>query len=347
MSVINHHNMLVKRKRGELFTPHPNHPRNMSVAPFWTGLDKELVRSNKHWYRTVIDPNYFKATCPQQIERRSAKELSLETFVEEYEKPGKPVIITDAIGAWSAMKNWTSEQLLKDYGDVKFRTGGGFRITLNNYFNYLKTQQEAVPLYLFDQNFAYNAKPMLSDYNIPDYFAEDLFKLVGEIERPPYRWILVGPPRSGAPFHIDPRGTSAWNAVIRGTKRWALYPPHVQPQGVGPDDSEYYDAPYPIKWYTEYYPFLKKEEMPLECLHGEGEVLFIPSGWWHQVYNLDNLTIAVTHNFASTANFSRVARDLVKDKDDFYELFKRKLKEQRKDLYDILQNMKKENKNNL
>eukprot|EP01120_Amphizonella_sp_Union-15-10_P006336 TRINITY_DN2017_c0_g1_i1.p1 TRINITY_DN2017_c0_g1~~TRINITY_DN2017_c0_g1_i1.p1 ORF type:complete len:460 (-),score=75.50 TRINITY_DN2017_c0_g1_i1:63-1442(-) len=317
---------------------------DMSYCPYWIGMDKELIKSYRQWYRTVINLEHFKNNCPENIARRSAKELTPEKFIEEFEKPGIPVIITDAIDHWPAMKKWTPDQLLKKYGDIKFRTGGGFKMSLSNYFQYLETQTEPVPLYLFDQNFAYNAKEMSTDYQVPVYFSEDLFKIVGEDDRPPYRWILIGPSRSGAPFHTDPRGTSAWNAVIQGSKRWALYPPTVHPPGVGPDDSEYYNAPSPIKWYLEHYPCLTPDARPLECIHKEGEVLFIPSGWWHMVYNLDDLTVAVTHNFASTSNFSRVAQDLLKEKDDFYKDFKLELKSYSPSLYRYFRNMEEQEK---
>lgn len=116
---------------------------------------------------------------------------------------------------------------------------------LRNYFSYVTTQHEMQPLYLFDQNYPTNAPQLLEDYEVPKYFPEDFFGIVGaaflsasvflflfpgEDDRPPYRWILVGPSGSGVPFHLDPRGTSAWNSIIHGKKRYAI--PSVVAQAV-------------------------------------------------------------------------------------------------------------------
>ena len=66
---------------------------------------------------------------------------------------------------------------------------------------------------------------------VPSCFSEDLLAVLGS-GRPDHRWLIWGPARSGSTFHKDPNATSAWNAVVRGRKRWLLYPPSAQPPGL-------------------------------------------------------------------------------------------------------------------
>lgn len=84
-----------------------------------------------------------------------------------------------------------------------------------------------------------------------EYFNEDLFGCLGEDERPDYRWLIMGPARSGSSFHKDPNCTSAWNAVVSGSKRWVLFPPSVTPPGIHPShDGSDVAAPVSlIEWY--------------------------------------------------------------------------------------------------
>lgn len=181
--------------------------------------------------------------------------MSFEDFIREYGIPNKPVIITDLVPKWPAFKTWTREGLVEKYGgssqsifsafcsafslltDVEYQIG---RVSqkLRDYVNgyVAATPREDTPLYLFDNDFGEKSPEMLNEYEPPIYFHEDYFKLVKGGDRPSFRWILVGPPRSGSTFHKDPNFTSAWNGLIYGAKKWILYPPDQVPPGCFPSE---------------------------------------------------------------------------------------------------------------
>ena len=256
-------------------------------------------------------------TTVDNVDRRS--DLTLEEFVEQYERPGKPVILTGIVPKWLAFsgeqaeRTWTCENFLKRFGDVSFKAGA-VEMTLHEYWNYARQTQEESPIYLFDNEFIEKAPPLGEEYQVESYFAKDYFSLLDDLPRirPSYRWILIGPPRSGSTFHKDPNYTSAWNGVISGRKKWILFPPEHTPPGVIPSCDEL-DVTTPIsvtEWFLNFYSQARKEK-PYECVQKAGELLFIPHRWWHSALNLEEC-VAVTQNYVNDQNLIHVLNFLKK-----------------------------------
>ncbi|KAJ6778572.1 ARGININE DEMETHYLASE AND LYSYL-HYDROXYLASE JMJD [Salix koriyanagi] len=221
-------------------------------------------------------------------------------------EPNRPVLLEGCIDNWAALQKWDKDYLVSVCGDVKF-AAGPVEMRLQEYFRYSDQVREERPLYLFDPKFAEKVPVLDSEYEVPLYFREDLFSVLGN-ERPDYRWVIIGPAGSGSSFHIDPNSTSAWNAVIKGSKKWVLFPPDVIPPGVypSPDGAEVACPVSIIEWFMNFYGATKNlKRRPIECICKAGEVIFVPNGWWHLVINLEE-SIAITQNYVSRRNLLNV-----------------------------------------
>ncbi|KAK9156943.1 hypothetical protein Scep_003517 [Stephania cephalantha] len=239
------------------------------------------------------------------IERRRG--ISVEEFVLDFEELNRPVLLEGCLERWGALDKWKDrDYLIRECGDVGFSVGP-VEMKLGDYFGYSDSVKEERPLYLFDPKFVEKVPVLGSDYEVPEYFREDLFSLLGS-ERPDYRWVIIGPAGSGSSFHIDPNSTSAWNAVIKGSKKWVLFPPDVVPPGVhpSPDGTEVACPVSIIEWFMNFYGATKDwKKRPVECVCKAGEVVFVPNGWWHLVINLEE-SIAITQNYVSRRNLLNV-----------------------------------------
>ncbi|RDX97039.1 F-box protein, partial [Mucuna pruriens] len=246
---------------------------------------------------------------PEWLERDNVvrkRGISVEEFVLNFEEPNKPVLLEGCIENWGALRNWDRDYLVSLCDDVKFSVGP-VEMKLEDYFRYSDEVREERPLYLFDPKFAEKVPKLGDEYEVPVYFREDLFGVLGN-ERPDYRWIIIGPAGSGSSFHVDPNSTSAWNAVITGSKKWILFPPDVIPPGVhpSPDGAEVASPVSIIEWFMNFYGATKNwKKRPIECICKAGEVIFVPSGWWHLVINLEE-SIAITQNYVSRRNLVNV-----------------------------------------
>lgn len=232
--------------------------------------------------------------------------------------------------------------MLGKYGDVSFRAEA-VDWPLKTYVEYMNDNQDESPLYLFDRSFVEKMDIRVGrggQYWAPRCFGEDLFSVLRE-QRPDSRWLIVGPEKSGSTFHKDPNATSAWNAVLRGSKYWIMFPTSPSqppPPGVfvSEDQSEVTSPLSIAEWLLGFHAQARATPGCQEGICKEGEVLHVPSGWWHLVVNLSP-SIAITQNFVPRAHLANVL-DFLKTKPDqvsgfhgdvnnAYELFVEKTRE--------------------
>ncbi|WQF77851.1 Putative F-box domain, JmjC domain, F-box-like domain superfamily protein [Colletotrichum destructivum] len=264
-----------------------------------------------------VDLKQFTSRIPRTNLIQRMETLTYNEFSDKWTET--PFVLTNYIQAWPVYHGWTMDVISKRYGNIEFRAEA-VDWPFSTYHDYMENNDDESPLYLFDKKFAEKMEIKVgaeegAAYWKPECFGPDLFELLGE-ERPAHRWLIIGPERSGSTFHKDPNGTSAWNAVIRGAKYWIMFPPTASVPGVYvSQDSSEVTSPLSIaEWLLEFHA--EARQLP-ECIEGicnEGEILHVPSGWWHLVVNLES-GIALTQNFVPKSQLSEVV-SFLRDKAD-------------------------------
>ncbi|KAI5059889.1 hypothetical protein GOP47_0024309 [Adiantum capillus-veneris] len=198
-------------------------------------------------------------------------------------------------------------------------------------------------LYLKDWHFVKDY-PEYGPYSTPIFFMDDWLNLYlehyqlhaneGEVETPgclsDYRFVYMGPK--------DVLRSYSWSSNICGKKLWHLLPPS--------ETHLIFDRHMRSSVYN-IYGDISVEEFPnfhkagwLECTQEKGQILFVPSKWYHQVTNLED-TISINHNWINGYNLHWVWELILTDyketrasiedirliADDFEELCQRNLAE--------------------
>ncbi|KOC08404.1 F-box and JmjC domain protein [Aspergillus flavus AF70] len=317
---------------------------------------------HRPFYCAHISLGPYVTNIPSRNQIARLPNLSPEEFHEKWSDT--PFILTEPVKEWPAYQNWTVESLLSKYADTVFRAEA-VDWPFKTYVEYMKNNSDESPLYLFDRAFVTKMDLKVGQpdqepdatYWPPPCFGEDFFSVLGN-DRPDRQWLIIGPERSGSTFHKDPNATSAWNAVVRGSKYWIMFPSSSKlppPPGVyvSEDQSEVTSPLSIAEWLLGFHAEARRTPGCIEGICQEGEILHVPSGWWHLVVNIEP-AIAITQNFIPRAHLS-AALDFLSNKADQisgfrkdvhnpYEQFVNKMREAHPDLLEqALDELKKKN----
>jgi histone arginine demethylase JMJD6 len=213
--------------------------------------------------------------------------------------------VTPVAGLGSASFKVTKLWQYIEYLDAPSEKCHGFWIDASSRIPLLTAPQEAMsaPLYLLSWR-AFQIHPELyEDIEPAPEFIEDWILSLTPALRDAFEWtcnreywaLYVGPEGALSRLHVDFWGTHSYLAQIQGKKRCILF---------SPDDSKFlYEGDVDPE-----YPDLKRFKLLERATAYEGtivpgDMLFTPSGWWHQVRALEK-SITVSHNFFNQVNFA-------------------------------------------
>lgn len=224
-----------------------------------------------------------------------------------FERDNIPVLIEGCCTDWDSMTTCTFNKLVERFGHMPWRFSDTHSETmsLNTYQKYMNSYDSGycddAPLAIYDSQFGNDNDErsiILKEYTIPSCFRDcDLYEyLPSEDVRPPYRWILIGPERSGTGLHIDPVGTHAWVTLVEGCKKWILFPYGTNLKSIHMQGN--LQIPSAIWFYKYYDTIIKQHPNAIEVIQYPGETVYVPAGWPHLVLNL-KLSVAITQNYAT------------------------------------------------
>lgn len=238
------------------------------------------------------------------IERRS--NLLYDEFVQQYASIGKPVIITDVVKKWEASSKWTIDFFREKYGAVRTdgvrdrNIGTNISMTIRDYMDYLEADETEKSLYLIDFPL-FDHPELYEDCEVPIY-CDNLLeqlpeKLLNKYGFHQYIFLFMGRKESSIGLHVDEFYTQAWLGVIYGRKRFILISPDQEKFVYGGKVNAFNPD-------LEKFP-LYANAKPVEFILNPGEIIYIPSMWWHQAQNLDS-TIALGFNTVNEWNLEMV-----------------------------------------
>ena len=263
-----------------------------------------------------------------EIERRA--NLSYAEFSEKYLYANQPVVVTDAIRQWKALSRWTPEFFKAEFGDMKFSINddlkrsadhqdndGAAEYTMARFIDRVLQSTEEDPAPYFRNRILYDMFPSLKqdiqplpDYFLPNWLPERyLVKHVNEkLNRGAAIELYIGGKGRAFPvLHYDGAGTHAFLMQVYGRKKFIVYPPSQEaflyPSPEKENLSRVNNVEQPD---LQRFP-LFAEAVPMTFILEPGELLFVPSHWWHTTTMLTP-SITVSVNTLNQSNWHELVK---------------------------------------
>lgn len=257
----------------------------------------------------------------KEIKRISSKSISYEQFFTQFMQTNTPVILTAVADDWECYRQW----ILRSKTDVDKVNVAYLKARIKNvdvpvadcdkqyhnahekqdmkfhdflsYWDGTSSDVEHSKFYLKD----WHLRKLLPDYlfyETPIFFASDwLNEYLIDLNQDDYMFVYIGPKDTWTSFHADVFSSYSWSTNISGVKKWLLLPPG---QELKLKDS-FGNLPFEISEEL----LDKKQIVYYSVLQTAGEAIFVPSGWYHQVHNVQN-AISVNHNWFNGCNIDHV-----------------------------------------
>ncbi|KAM5217689.1 2-oxoglutarate and iron-dependent oxygenase JMJD4 isoform 2-T2 [Hipposideros larvatus] len=238
--------------------------------------------------------------------------FSYTDFFKGYLLPNVPCVFSSAFTeGWGSRRHWVTpsgkpdfDYLLQNYGDVvvpvancgvqEYNSNPKEHMPLRDYISYWKEfiqQDYSSPrgcLYLKDWHLCRDSSAE-GVFTLPVYFSSDwLNEYWDYLDVDDYRFIYMGP-----------TGT-CWSVNICGRKKWLFFPPGQEEALRDCHGGLPYDVTAPTLLDS-----CQHCSRPLEVTQEAGEMVFVPSGWHHQVHNLED-TISINHNWVNSCNLANM-----------------------------------------
>jgi len=270
---------------------------------------------------TTLESPQSKTSTIIEIERR--EKLTHEEFVKEYASVHKPVILTDALRHWDAVGKWTPEFFKETFGNTEIdinkvayteRKGKPREAatTVGKFVDaVLQSSDESPAPYLRNQNLHELFPSLVKDvtplpmYLSPNWLPEPFaLKNVQRVFREHSDLQLYFGGQGGAfpSLHYDILASHAYLMQIYGRKKFVIFSPEQKPYLYLQPNSRNHSQVNVENPDLQKFPLYAKAT-PTTFVLEAGELLFVPSRWWHATKILTP-SISVSLNALNQTNWS-------------------------------------------